>query len=110
MGLQPIDLQTMYSQLSNVARQAVHQQQGVQLSEAMQQAGIVRQNQEQAEKVQQAEEQSKLGGINQNGRNNSGQQQKKKEKSPDEQDSEAENTAQNRLKESYLGQHIDITR
>ena len=110
MGLQPIDLQTMYSQLSNVARQAAHQQQGVQLSEAMQQAGIVRQNQEQAEKVQQAEEQSKLGGINRNGRNNSGQQQKKKEKSPDEQDSEAENTAQNRLKESYLGQHIDITR
>ena len=106
MGLQPIDLQTMYSQLSNVARQAAHQQQGVQLSESMQQAGIIRQNQEQAEK----EEQSKLGGINQNGKNNSGQQQKKKEKSPDEQDSEAENTAQNRLKESYLGQHIDITR
>ena len=54
MGLQPIDLQTMYSQLSNVARQAAHQQQGVQLSESMQQAGIIRQNQEQADETDQA--------------------------------------------------------
>lgn len=109
MGLQPIDLQTMYSQISNVARQTVHQQQGVQLSEAMQQVNVVRQNQEKSEKVHQTEEQEKSGVINQNGKNPSGQQEKEEKKS-EHKEPEPQNSEQNRLKEPYLGQHIDITR
>lgn len=109
MGLQPIDLQTMYSQISTVARQTAHQQQGVQLSEAMQQVNVVRQNQEKSEKVQQTEEQEKSGIINQNGKNTSGRQEKEK-KNSDRTDLEPQNPEQSRLKEPYLGQHIDITR
>ena len=56
MAIHPIDLQTMYSQIENVAKQAVHQQQGVQLSESMQKANEILQNMEQANKVQQMNE------------------------------------------------------
>ena len=37
MGLNPLDLQTMYSQLNNVAKQAAHQTQGASLAQSMQQ-------------------------------------------------------------------------
>ena len=71
MAIHPIDLQTMYSQIENVAKQAVHQQQGVQLSESMQKANEIRQNMEQANKVQQMNEQNKLSNLNQDGQSSS---------------------------------------
>ena len=46
MAIHPIDLQTMYSQIDNVAKQVVHQQQGAALAESVQQTNFVRQNKE----------------------------------------------------------------
>lgn len=111
MGLQPIDLQTMYSQLSNVAKQAAYQQQGIQLNQSMQQAEKVRQNIENNKKVQQMEEGQKASGIdiNQNGKGSSSfyEQSKKNKEKELEQDS-FDNFET--LKKSFLGQHIDIKR
>ena len=66
MGLNPIDLQTMYAQLNNVAKQASAQTQGAQLSQAMHEANVVEKNLEEARKVVQARESAKSGDINLN--------------------------------------------
>ncbi len=110
MGVQPIDLQTMYSQLSNVAKQAAHLEQGVQLAKSMQQNDVVKINAEQAQKVQQTGEDSKASTVNQNGKNSSGFQKKKNNQHTEEQAEEKDESDKYRLKEDFLGQHIDITR
>ncbi len=53
MGIQPIDLQSMYSQISNVAKTVGGQQQAAQLSDAMQQQSVIQRNLENSKKVQQ---------------------------------------------------------
>lgn len=111
MSVQPLDLQTMYSQMANVAKQVAHSEQGVQLSKAMQQVDVIKQNKEESLKVQQAGEDAKSSGINKDGRNNqnfNSPNEKKKEESKD--DIPEEQSDKYRIKESYLGQHIDITR
>ena len=95
MAVSPIDLQTMFSQVENVAKQASHLQQGVKLAEEMQQINVIRQNAEKAQKVNSSNESSKSDSVN----DDSGS-------SSDSSDFQGKN----RLKESYLGNHIDITR
>ena len=69
MGLQPIDLQTMYSQISNAAKMAVNVEQSVALAQKAQQADSVRKNEELNTKVQKTGEDQKSSGVNQNGHN-----------------------------------------
>ncbi|MGP1457795.1 MAG: hypothetical protein ACTTKL_00565 [Treponema sp.] len=107
MAIQPIDLQTMYAQIQNVAKEAAFHEQGVKLADSMQQAEIIEQNKEKAQRVNETEENSKASVVNEDGRGtDSGERRKKKDKSP----SDTEEEKKPRLKESYLGQHIDITR
>lgn len=110
MAIQPIDLQTMYSQLSNVSKSLSGNQQA-QLTEAMQQQNNIQRNMEQAAKVQQtSNEKANTNNVNQNGSNSSafygqkrGQQNKKQE------DNDNENhPVKSDL--SHLGTIIDITR
>lgn len=109
MAIQPIDLQTMYSQLSNVSKSLSGAQQS-QLTEAMQQQANIQKNLEKAAAVQQtSNEKSSAAQINQNGSNSSGyygkQNQKKQHNS--------EEPEENRPPKSdldYLGTIIDIMR
>ena len=72
MGIQPIDLQTMYSQLSNVSKTMSGSQQA-QLTEAMQQQNNIQKNMEKVASVQKASnEKSNAAQINQNGSNGGG--------------------------------------
>ena len=100
MGLNPLDLQTMYSQIDNVAKQAAHLTQGLQLSQAMQQEESVRKNLEKASKVSRTKESAGAKGI---GVDSDG---KKKPANPYAE--KADESA--RLKEDYLGRHIDVVR
>ena len=52
MALQPIDLQTMYSQMANVAQRVASEGQGAALSQSIQTQGIVNQNLQQSQSVQ----------------------------------------------------------
>lgn len=107
MAIQPIDLQTMYAQIQNVAKEAAFREQGVKLADAMQQADVIEQNKEKAQRVKETEENSKASVVNEDGRSSeSGERKKKKDKNSA--DTGEENAP--RLKESYLGQHIDIMR
>lgn len=113
MALNPLDLQTMYAQLNNVAKQAAHQTQGASLSEAMQQTHVVQKNLEEAKKVAQSRENSKSNGVDiksdSNGHGNSANLGHGK-KGEDENDQNDSKESPYRLHEPYLGQHIDITR
>lgn len=112
MGLQPIDLQVMYTQSANVSKMAAGQQQTAQLSESMQQTKIIQENMEKATRVQEtSSEQSKSHNVNEDGRGGAAYSGGNKKKSG-ESESQEENPMPkfSNLKESYLGTIIDITR
>ena len=111
MGIAPIDLQTMYTQLSNVSKTMSGAQQ-TQLTEAMQQQGNIQRNMENAAKVQQtSNEKANTNSVNQNGSNGSGaygqKNQKKKQESEPQEEQEIRPPKSDH---SYLGTIIDITR
>lgn len=108
MAIQPIDLQTMYSQMSNVSQNATRANEALQMASYIQKQNIVQQTLEQSSKVNEASfenvetmnvksDGSSSGGGNQN----ENQNQKKKE---------PHNTPLEDIKESFIGQHINITR
>ncbi len=109
MGLQPIDLQTMYSQMSNMAKQTSLAEHSMQAVQNAQNKEIVRQIEEEKNKVLEAEKQNGAASVNQNGHNSQGGAESSgKNKNKETPDEEANNKS--RLKESYIGQHVDITR
>ena len=111
MAIQPIDLQTMYSQMANVAQTVARAQEGPQLTEAMQQQNVVQKNKELADKVHRtADGDEKSPVIKDEGQNSTSgsftgkKRQKQNEKKPEEKSEDSG------IRESYLGQHINITR
>lgn len=111
MGIQPIDLQTMYSQLSNVSKVMSGSQQA-QLTEAMQQQSNIQKNIEASERVQQtSNENAKSTLVNQDGSNSSAFMQQNKKKNQNQNSSDEQNkhiSAEER--NPYIGTIIDITR
>jgi|WetSurMetagenome_2_1015567.scaffolds.fasta_scaffold136454_3 hypothetical protein len=113
MAIQPIDLQTMYAQMSGVAQNVAHQQQGVKLAESMQQQTVIEKNKEQSERVQRsADEEAKVMIIKEDNsgslHENKQQQKKKQNENTNDLKTDKDNTQE--IHEAYLGQHIDITR
>lgn len=109
MAINPIDLQTMYSQINNVAKQTASQTQGAQLAQSMQQVNVVKKNTEQTQQVHKSDESSKFSEINSNGKN-SQQENPKNEQKKELQEERTEIKKNIGVNEDYLGQHIDITR
>lgn len=112
MGVQPIDLQNMYSQLSNVAKSVAGQQQTAQLSDSMQQQNLVQKNMENAAKIQQTNEKSNTGNINENGHKGSSysSNDKKKQNKNNQEQEDIPITKKYPPKPEYIGTIIDITR
>ena len=108
MAIHPIDLQTMYAQLQNVAKQAAFQQEGVQLAESMKQAEMIRENEEKSKRVNETEENAKASTVKQDGRNDADASGGKKSGGAHDEDEQQRDSG--RIKESYLGQHIDVMR
>lgn len=109
MGLQPIDLQTMYSQMSNMAKQASLAEHNMQAVQNLQNKEIARQIEEEKNKVLEAEKQNGASSVNQNGHNAQNGAESFNNRKNDKDSLEEENN-KGRLKESYIGQHVDITR
>jgi len=108
MAIQPIDLQTMYSQMNNIARNVAHSTQGAQLAQSLQEGSVIQQNMEKAQSVHKAaDNESKSGEVNEEGHQSSNPQNSGKKK---EEEAEQEQRKPTEIRESYLGQHIDITR
>lgn len=110
MGVQPIDLQNMYSQLSNVAKTVAGQQQAAQLSESMQQQNQIEKNMIEAQKIQQTNEKTDTGNVNENGHKGSMSYNQQKKKHDKDTDNTSESNSISLKESSYIGTIIDITR
>ena len=112
MAIQPIDLQTIYSQMGNVAKNVAHQQNGNQLTQAMQENAAVQQKQEQLAQVHKtAENEAVASQIKDEAhQNNSFQNQRNQRNQKKNQEEELEKNKLTEIRESFLGQNIDISR
>lgn len=110
MGVSPIDLQTMYANMNNVARTVAHQQQGVVLAQQLQESKIIQQNAEKAAQVHKtADNEAKSSGINDEGHQGNSSWGGGKNKKKDGQ-AAPEPKQESEIRESYLGRHINIER
>lgn len=116
MAIQPIDMQTMYSQLNNVAKNAGAQQQA-QLSEAMQQQSNIQKNLENSQKIQNTSNTQSLspkissdgkGGASSSDSNFSSQ--KDDSEDLENQNEEAQINAISNYQDKKVGSIIDIMR
>ncbi len=108
MGISPIDLQTMYSNMNNIAKTVANQQQGVQLAQQLQESKIVQQNAEKAAQVHKAaDNEAKSTSVHDDAKHHSGTSHGGDGKKRDEESPEQEILE---IRESYLGNHIDIER
>jgi len=110
MAIQPIDLQTMYSQMSNVANRVSHEQQGAQIASSLQQQSALIQNEQNVKTVNKAaDDEAKSPLVKEDGHSNqeSNNSEKKKEAKDN---SEQTPSSKTEIREDYLGRHINITR
>ena len=63
MAIQPIDLQTLYTQMDKVSKNVVHQQQQAQLQGAMQVDGLVKKDIQKSPTVEQMEKQESMSSV-----------------------------------------------
>lgn len=109
MAVQPIDLQTMYSQMANVASKVSGEQHGAQMASSLQQQSAVIQNAEAAKTVQKTSGDNSKTGLVKDG--SSGQQQEQSgSKHKNESEEELMENKKTEFREDFLGRHIDITR
>lgn len=111
MGIQPIDLQNMYSQMSNIARNVAGQQQAAQVSESVQQLNQIQKDLEQSQRVNQANnDKANTKNVNPEGhKGGSGGY-----KNPQKREKKRQNTSgfssYGDAKSEYVGTIVDITR
>lgn len=108
MALQPIDLQTMYSQMANVAQRVSGETQGAALSQQIQQQEAANQNLRQSQAVQRAaENQSEAGKIKKDGSGNS-QNAEAQDKKGGRQRPEEGEKQKYEIRDPLLGQRVDL--
>lgn len=111
MAIQPIDLQTMYSQMANIAQNAAQAQDGGRLTEAMQQQNVVRQNLEAVDRVSRPasdESGAQSRAVKNDGASSSHGESEERGKSGERK--KKDEGCEHAVRESYIGRHIDITR
>lgn len=112
MGIQPIDLQNMYSQMSNVARNVAGQHQAAQISESVQQQNQIQKNIELSQKVQQTRnDKANTNNVNADGhKGGAGTYQNPNKKKNKENESKGNFGLYADVKSEYVGTIVDITR
>ncbi len=112
MGIQPIDLQNMYSQMNNIARNVAGQQQSAQVSQSVQQKNQIQQNIEMSQRVQQASnDKGNTNNVNPEGhKGGSGTYQNPKKKQNGEKDPKTAFGGFSDTRPDYVGTIVDITR
>lgn len=111
MALQPIDLQTMYSQMANVAQRVASEGQGAALSQSIQTQGIINQNLQQSQTVQKAASaEAQTGKVKADGKGSQEQAPGGKGKKRDGQEEDAPQKKEYEITDPALGVHVNITR
>lgn len=111
MALQPIDLQTMYSQMANVAQRVASEGQGAALSQSIQTQSIINQNLQQSQSVQKtAANEAQTGKIKADSKGSGGGAAAGGQKKKEAQAEEPEEKKEYEIRDPALGVHINITR
>lgn len=110
MAIQPIDLQTMYSQMSHVANKVNHENQTVQNNLHMQQESAIKEIENSLNSVNRtADNDTQTVSVNENGKQNQSEENPSKNENK-KNNSDEESKKKIELSEDYLGKHINITR
>ena len=112
MGIQPIDLQNMQSQISNVARNIGGQQQAAQVSQSVQQQQQIQKNLEMSQRVQETNnDKANTNNVNPDGhKGGAGTYQNPGKKRNGEKEQKTVFNGYNDAKPGYVGTIVDITR
>ena len=112
MGIQPIDLQNMYSQMNNIARNVAGQQQSAQIAQSVQQKDQIQQNIEMSQRVQQtSNDKANTNNVNPDGhKGGAGTYQNPKKKKNGEPEKQTGFGGYRDAKAEYVGTIVDITR
>ena len=112
MGIQPIDLQNMYSQMNNIARNVGGQQQAQQVSQSVQQQNQIQKDLEMSQRVQQtSNDKANKNNVNADGhKGGAGTYQNPKKKRDGKNEQKPAFSGYSDLKPEYVGTIVDITR
>ena len=110
MGIQPIDLQNMYSQMNNIARNVAGQQQSAQIAQSVHQKDQIQHNIEMSQRFQQANnDKANTNNVNPDGhQGGAGTYQNPNKKKKEE--SKGSFGIYADVKSEYVGTIVDITR
>lgn len=107
MAIQPIDLQTLYTQMDKVSKSVVQQQQGVQLQNAIEQEQQIKKNLLKKDAVENLDKQNEMKGVkdrNESAKNFSNSDNKKEKNQEEKEEKQYEI-----IKDPGLGKNIDIS-
>jgi hypothetical protein len=111
MAIQPIDLQTLFTQMDKVGKNQAMQREGQQIQESIQQIQIQRRNEQNIQSVNEAQdlgdEAGKIKDEKRHGgrENNSGA----REKQPEDEELPADEEKRDLIRDPALGRNIDIS-
>jgi hypothetical protein len=111
MAIQPIDLQTLFTQVDKVGKTQAAQREGLQIQEALHQLQSQKKAEEQVQSVNEAQdagdgaERIKDG----NSRRPSGEGEGREQPEDGEEEPEKENLRENLIRDPTLGRNIDIS-
>ncbi|MBR6913990.1 MAG: hypothetical protein IKN34_09370 [Treponema sp.] len=112
MAIAPIDLQTIYAQMGHLAKLASDQQNGPHLAQQLQESRMIQQNAEKARMVSKAaDNESKTMIVGKDGKRQNRDAEQPKDDS-EESGQDSEDSAKSKLpeiRESYLGNHVNIS-
>ena len=112
MGIQPIDLQNMYSQMNNIARTVGGQQQQAQVAQSVQQQNQIQKDIEQSQRVQETKnDKANTNNVNPEGhKGGAATYQNPKKKQNGQKDKKSAFGVYGDVKSEYVGTIVDITR
>ena len=106
MAIQPIDLQTLYTQMDKVSKNVVQQQQQAQLHGSMEIAGMVKKDLQKKSAVERTEKQEEMASVKDKKNSNETNERNLKKKKENETQQEV---IVGVIKDPALGQTIDIS-
>ena len=106
MAIQPIDLQTLYTQMDKVSKNVVQQQQQTQLHGSMEIAGLVKKDIQKSTTVERTEKKDEMSSIKNKKNSNDNNENKSKKKKEEE---TQEEVVVEFIKDPALGKNLDVS-
>jgi len=111
MAIQPIDLQTLFTQLDKVAKNQAMQREGQHIQESIQQIQIQRKNEQNIQSVNQSQDLGEEAEIIKDEKRHGGRESNggARERQPEEEESQAAEEKRSIIRDPALGRNLDIS-